>query len=103
MIRTCASRNGFRSVCLLGSDFFTLGADVSTLVVGAIASGKRTLGDFAAAAGLCTLGVSVVADMLDLHFFFAVSNFGGGTVNVGFMVAGLRWHCVQLGSFCPPL
>ena len=59
-----------------GSDIFTLGADLSTLGVSPVASGKRTLGYCTAAAGLCTLGGGVVGSMRDFGIFPRFTIFG---------------------------
>ena len=63
------------SVCW-GLDVSTLGSYVSTLGVGYIASGKRTLVDCTAGGSLCTLGVGVVRGMQALRLFPRFQNFG---------------------------
>ena len=61
-----------------GWDVSALGADVSTLGIGAAASVNFTLGDCEDVVGLCTLGGGGVGGMRALRFFPRSLTFGLG-------------------------
>ena len=91
LILTYTPGNGFRHVCLLGSDVSTLVSDASTLIFGAATTVKCTFVECAAVVGLWTLGgggvggmqVFGVGGMRSLRRFLCSLIFGlvrGGTV-----------------------